>query len=107
MLLESGHYDWTVTSSNSAESAGSFSRPDYLQNLTSVIPPGTDLMRVQAVISYTEFTLSDPQSQFLFWHNTFRLLAYDWQDKNHDGQLWTDSNANGAVQAGRNSERRI
>jgi len=100
VLLESGYYDWNVNSSNSDESAPSFSRPDYLRDLTGVIPRGTDLMRVQAVISYTEFTLSDPLSQFLFWHNTFRLLAYDWQDKNHDGRLWTDSNANGVVQPG-------
>ncbi|HMA34950.1 MAG TPA: S-layer homology domain-containing protein [Chloroflexia bacterium] len=99
-LLEVGHYDWTLTTSNTLESGSSFTRPDYLQDLTGVIPANTDLMRVQAVFSYTEFTQSAPNSPWLYWNNTWRLLAYDWQDKNGDGRLWIDKNGNGVVNDG-------
>ncbi|MGI8587203.1 MAG: S-layer homology domain-containing protein [Chloroflexia bacterium] len=100
MMLEAGHYDWTVTTSNTLESLPDFSRPDYLQDLTGVIPQGTDLMRVQAVFTYTQLTLSLPDSSYLSWHSTWRLLAYNWQDKNADGRMWLDRNNNGVVNDG-------
>jgi hypothetical protein len=99
-MQEVGHYDWTVISNNIQESGADFVRPDYVQDLTGVIPADTDLMKVQAVFTYTSFTLSQPDSGWLFWHSDWRLLAYDWQDKNNDGRLWIDRNDNGAVNDG-------
>lgn len=96
-LVEIGHFDWTVVTSNTLESEGDFRRPDYLRDLTGAIPTGTDLMKVQAVISYTDFTNSAPTSTWLFWRSTWRLLAYDWRDKNGDRRAWTDANRNGVV----------
>jgi subtilisin family serine protease len=99
-LVETGHYDWTVNTNNSLESSADFTRPDYLRDLTGVIPAGTDLMKVQAVMTYTDFTLSRPDSVWLAWASTWRLLAYDWRDKNADGRVWTDRDGNGVVNDG-------
>ncbi len=99
-LQEVGHYDWTVVTNNSRESGASFTRPDYLQDITGIIPADTDLMKVQAVFTYTQFTASAPNTPWLFWRNTWRLLTYDWTDKNGDGRLWQDLNGNGAVNDG-------
>ncbi|HUS16870.1 MAG TPA: S8 family serine peptidase, partial [Chloroflexia bacterium] len=99
-LVEIRHYDWTLGTDLSRESPGDFTRPDYLLDLAGLIPADTDLMKVQAVFTYTAFTLAEPDSVWLAWANTWRLLAYDWQDKNGDGRLWSDANHNAAVNTG-------
>ena len=99
-LVEASHIDWVQQVHTSRESEPDFIRPDYLYNLTAFIPPDADFLKVTAVISYSQFSLSAPNASFLFWNNALTLLAYDWHDKNHDGQTWTDLNANATVNDG-------
>src|SRR5205085_7102124 len=99
-LVKTAEYEWSVTTSNTQESRLDFTRPDYLWNLTSRIPAGTDLIRVSAVVSYTNFSSSDPRGQFLGPTSMWSLLAYDWRDDNHDGAAFRDLNGNGVVNAG-------
>ena len=75
------------------ESAYSGNRPDYLWDVTSWIPAGTDLMEVKAVLPFAEF---DPDGNYAA-NQTWRVAVYNWYDANGDGKLWTDKNSNGAV----------
>lgn len=99
-LVETSTYEWNVLTDNAEESGGSISRPDYVWNLRERIPPDTDLVRVSAVISFTEFSLANPRSPFLGVSSAWRLLAYEWNDDNRNGAAFRDLNANGAVNDG-------
>jgi subtilisin family serine protease len=99
-LVETSQYEWSVGITNSLESTGDFKRPDYIWSLTSRIPADTDLVRVTAVVSYTDFSASDPTSPFLGASSSWRLLAYDWRDNNRDGAPARDLNGNGVINAG-------
>ena len=75
--------------------------------MTSHVPADTDLLKVTAVISYTQFspvrpTLAFPGPGTSAW----RLLAYDWHDENRDGAAWRDLNRNSVVNAGEDAARR-
>lgn len=98
--VQTSEYEWTVPISNGQETRGDFARPDYLWNMTPHIPTGTDLVRVSAVISFTEFSLSNPRSPFLGVASSWRVLAYDWHDENGDGLAAQDLNSNGVVNTG-------
>lgn len=85
-----------TTSDQSLESGFNFHSPDYLIKMDdSKIPAGTDLMVVRYVHPYDTF---DPDHNFTGSPNSsWRFMFYNWTDINHDGKLWTDTNANGVV----------
>jgi subtilisin family serine protease len=99
-LVQTSQYEWTQAVTNTLESDPDFKRPDYLWNMISRVPPDTDLLKVSAVMSFTDFSRSDPRTVFLGVQSAWRLLAYDWRDDNHDGVAWRDTNSNGVVNAG-------
>lgn len=86
----------TVTLDASRESAFSANRPDALLDLSSVVPAGTQLLVVRATAPLSQIDPNDDGTA----ENSYRLLAYDWTDRNGNGRLWNDSNANGAVNTG-------
>lgn len=94
----------SVTLDPAQESPYTFSRPDWLTNLTSSIPAGTDLMVVRATVPYGEFETAATMTPTFYSdyvsNNRFRMLAYDWTDHNANAALWTDTNANGYVNVG-------
>src|SRR3954454_8179279 len=69
-------------------------------NMTSHVIADTDFLKVTAVVSYSQFSASDPRSPFLGPASTWRLLAYDWRDDNRDGLAYRDTNGNGVVNDG-------
>ncbi|MFL5732828.1 MAG: S8 family serine peptidase, partial [Chloroflexia bacterium] len=99
-LVKTSEYEWSVPAANSQESEHDFGRPDYLMNMTSHVPADTDFLKVTAVVSYSQFSASDPRSPFLGPASTWRLLAYDWRDDNRDGLAYRDTNGNGVVNDG-------
>ena len=99
-LVQTSEYEWSVPISDAQESRADFTRPDYLWNMSPHVPAGTDLVRVSAVVSYTDFSLSDPRTPFLGALSAWRVLAYDWHDDNQDGAAYVDSNGNGVVNTG-------
>lgn len=79
----------------SQESVSNFNAPDYLVDLSSQVAahPNADLMVVHANYAESEFDGNKDYNSDQAW----RLLAYKWNDVNHDGKLWTDANGNGIV----------
>lgn len=77
------------------EASYNFNRPNYLLDIPGGIPAGTDLLIVRAVYPYDEW---DPDHNYAE-NNRWRLLVYDWKDQNGDGNLWTDSDGDGTVDA--------
>ncbi len=86
------NFDWT-TAPVSDEGPYEFPQPDYLRDLTSDIPEGTDLMIVRWTIPMDEF---DPEGD-LRWNQRWYGAIYDWTDVNGDGNLWEDLDGDGAV----------
>ncbi|MET0145219.1 MAG: S8 family serine peptidase [Ilumatobacteraceae bacterium] len=78
-----------------AESVYNFNAPDYLIDLTATVAahPDADLMVVRLNYPRGQFDNDDDYSQEQGW----RLLTYDWTDVNGDGNLWTDTSADGVV----------
>ncbi len=80
-----------------------FNKPNYLFTVEEVtggdpIPADTDLMVVELLQDYDEF---EPQGDYNPSNNDiWRVLIYDWTDVNGDGDLWEDTNGNGAVNDG-------
>lgn len=89
-----------VTLDPAQESAYDFNRPDYLTDVTDLIPPGTDIVMAKVIQDFEEFAPSGAFTTGSSTHNVSRVLFYDWKDQNANGSLWTDSNANGFVNAG-------
>src|SRR5437773_1108734 len=95
-LRRIGESSWTIVTHNANESPPDFVRPDYLINLTGLVPAGTNL--VKATISFP-LNQMDPDGNYVY-NSRWRLLLYDWKDYNGDGTYWTDANGNGVVNAG-------
>jgi hypothetical protein len=96
---------WDFFSKNQKDEEGSFTKPDYLFDITKyVTATGTysnaDLMVVKVVREYSDFSSSDPASSNLSYDSIWRVIAYDWKDVNGDGNLWTDANGDGIVNKG-------
>jgi hypothetical protein len=77
------------------ESTPNFDAPDYLINITDKIKahPDADMVVIRATYDHNQFDGNNDNKSDQSW----RLLAYDWTDVNHDGKLWTDANGNGVV----------
>src|SRR5436189_205844 len=95
-LRRIGEDSWTIVTKNANESPPDFVRPDYLIDLTGLVPAGTNL--VKATINFP-LAQMDPDGNYVY-NSRWRLLLYDWRDYNGDGTYWTDANGNGVVNAG-------
>ena len=103
--------DFTITPAMRAASAAlgnnSLRVPQYIIPITATeheidwnswwdnvdVPDGTDLMAVRFRIPYNQF---DPDNNYTS-NNTFRLIVYNWEDKNDDHGVWHDANNNQVV----------
>jgi len=95
-LQKIGSNSWTITTTNANESTPDFLRPDYLINLTGLVPAGTNLLK--ATVNFPLAQL-DPDGNYVA-NSRWRVLLYDWLDYNGDGKYWTDTNGNGVVNTG-------
>ena len=102
-LTRISEFTLTLALTTSNESPYSFTRPDYLWNVSryapsGVIPADTDLMVAEITNPFDQF---EPQGDDSASNNSvWRVLWYSSKDVNGDGNLWTDANGNGAVNDG-------
>jgi hypothetical protein len=84
-----------TSASQTRESAFSFNAPDYLIDLTKSVRrhDDADLMVVRAIFPHDEFDKDANYQADQAW----RMLVYNWTDTNHDRNLWTDRDRDGAV----------
>jgi hypothetical protein len=77
------------------ESVSNFNAPDYLIDITDKIKahPDADIVVIRATYPHEQFDGNTDYAADQSW----RLLAYNWTDVNHDGRLWKDKNGNGVV----------
>lgn len=87
---------FTFTTADAAESPPAFLRPDYLVDITGLVPPGTTLVKATVSFPFSQF---DPDVNHQF-NSRWRVLLYNWKDYNSNGSFWTDANGNGVVNAG-------
>ena len=88
-----------VTLDPGKESPFLFQRPDTLRDVTADIPAGTDLVVFRVRAPAAEFGAGG-QSGAYEMPASFRAVVFDWLDRDSDGKLWTDANANGFVNNG-------
>ncbi len=96
VLTKTGQWTTDFWSTTSAESPWSITRPDYLWNVSPMIPPNTHLVRA---IMYTDFTSFDVDSDYNV-DSHYWIAFYNWKDFNSNGSYWNDSNGNGVVNDG-------
>jgi subtilisin family serine protease len=90
-------YEQTFNLNFSSFSPPSFTTPDWVGDITSLINSyEPDLVRAQVIFPYSVFD-SDENYKY---DDRWRVLFYDWKDLNSDGNLWVDSNSNGRVDSG-------
>ena len=70
-------------------------------DLVVPVPAGADFMEVQLTVPFEifSFSYSDPDP-YSFSYNAdqrWSLTVFDWTDRNADGRLWEDTNADGVV----------
>ncbi len=86
-----------LTTTLAAESPQSlYGRPDYLIDISNLIPVNTELLQIEAIYPYEQFDVDNNYFQEQRWW----LRALNWSDINGDGDLWTDVDGNGAVNDG-------
>jgi uncharacterized repeat protein (TIGR01451 family) len=87
----------TFTLSFPSFSPPPFTRPTWITDITDLINTyDPDLIRAQVVFPYSVFDSDYNYS----YNNRWRVMFYGWKDLNGDGNLWTDTNGNGRVDAG-------
>jgi len=88
----------TVVPDNPGATDFDWNMPQYLWNITDLIPDDTDVMIARYNFDYGAIdpTFSYDAGQAQDW----QLLVYDWTDVNGDGNLWTDDNGNGVADPG-------
>jgi hypothetical protein len=91
---DSDRFSFT-SASQTRESAFSFNAPDYLLDLSREVQRhgSADLMVVRAIFPHDEFDKDADYEADQAW----RMLAYNWTDTNHDRNLWSDRDRDGAV----------
>lgn len=106
-LTQIGMWETVLTTTvANEEPTRNLSKPDYLVPLyvrggESVIPAGTELMVVRASTPYDNFSLGDPTiPASMTVDSLWYMKVLNWTDLNHNGLLWDDANANGAVNNG-------
>jgi hypothetical protein len=86
--------DWD-TSQLDEEDEYDFDLPNYLLEITDLVPEGTDLLVVRLIQPLAEI---DPDSDYDA-ESQWRFMPYDWSDDG-DGEFWSDLDGNGTVNAG-------
>ncbi len=89
-----------VTLDSAEESPYDFNRPDYLTEITDMVPPGTELVVARVTQDFEEFAPTGDFDSNASTHNTVRPLIYDWKDQDGSMSLWDDANDNGYVNEG-------
>jgi hypothetical protein len=108
-LIEIGSTDFSINTIATNKEERSFSKPDYLVQLqgpgVNNIPEGTDLAVFEAIFPFdvfdTDFQNGNPDTVTPGFENRYRLLVYNWTDRDGDGKLYDDSlgQAPGLVEA--------
>jgi subtilisin family serine protease len=83
------------TSNLSNETPVLFNAPNYLIDLTKTVQKhrSADLMVIRASYPYAQF---DPNDSFAT-DQQWRMITYNWTDRNGDRRLWTDRDHDGTV----------
>ncbi|MEN6371553.1 MAG: S8 family serine peptidase [Armatimonadota bacterium] len=104
-LLLTGEKEFEFTTHNECEYFELVqSKPDYLIDISDLVPEDADLVRIRVSQPYRQFSLTDPASRELLPSNSWMVSLLDWTDLNGDGILWQDSDGNGAVNTGEMQE---
>ena len=96
VMSKTGQWALDFWSNSSEESPPSLDRPDYLWDVTSMIPPGTELVRG---ILYTDYSSFDVGADYVA-DSYYMLMFYNWKDLNGNSRYWNDLNSNGVVNLG-------
>lgn len=71
--------------------------PHYLFDVTELVPEDVDMVVMRFNYPWSEF---DPDFSYQTDEtNSWYLTSYDWKDVDGDGQLWTDRDGDGVVDA--------
>jgi len=95
ILVKTGEYSWSFVADLSKESPYLHTRPDYVWDVTSQIPSGTNLIKVFTNFPFDKFDVNGDYTAG--GNNGYRLFVYDWKDLNNNGIYWNDLNGNGVV----------
>jgi subtilisin family serine protease len=84
-----------TTSNVGKETPSLFNAPNYLIDLTELVQshPSADLMVVRSNYPYDQFDPDDDYSADQQW----RMVTYNWTDRNHDRRLYTDRDRDGTL----------
>jgi hypothetical protein len=87
-------FDFT-TSNVANETPFLFNAPNYLIDLTKLVKshPKADLMVIRANYPYAQFDPNDDHNADQQW----RMVTYDWTDRNRDRRLFTDRDRDGTL----------
>jgi len=96
----SGTFATRIRLTKSELSSYDFNRPDYLWDITSLVPDGTDLLVIRTSQDIMDFSPAGAFSTAASTHNVTRPVVYDWKDQDGSGSLWTDGDADGFVDDG-------
>ena len=103
-LSEVARYTVSVPTLSDTSTNYGTGTPDYAVNLTPWVQahPEADLMVVRLTVPFSHFAdvptrLVGPPPNPFWPKNLWRLMVYNWWDDNHNGQWWTDVNADGRV----------
>jgi len=105
ILVKTSEYSWSFVADLSKESPYLHTRPDYVWDITSQIPSGTNLIKVFAYFPFDKFDVNGDYTAG--GNNGYRLFVYDWKDLDGDGIYWTDLNGNGVVNTGEMEPKEI
>jgi hypothetical protein len=87
-------FNWT-TSQLAVEDEYDFNTPNYLYEITDLVPEETELLVIRVIQPLAEI---DPDSDYEA-ESRWRFMPYDWSDDG-DGVFWSDLDGNGTVNAG-------
>jgi uncharacterized membrane protein len=90
-------YEETLTVNWDSFSGSTAIQPHYLLDVTDLIDThAPDMLRAQIVFPYGAFDTDGDNND----EDGLNVFFYDWKDLNLDGNLWTDDDADGVVDAG-------
>lgn len=96
-LVRTSWTSFDITAKDSAEDPADIGRPDYLVDITKMVPPNTDLLRIRVSMPYYLFSTMPPSFSGVAPESLWIASLYDWTDLNRDKLTWNDKNHNGVV----------
>lgn len=107
-LLRTGTCEFEFITQNEGEHFEAMqSKPDYLIDISDLVPEDAEIVRIRVSQPYRQFSLTDPASRELLPSNSWMVSLLDWTDLNSDGLLWIDADENGAVNTGEMQESEV